>query len=132
MTDIYAPPKSSEQPEESLMSDNNSGAGEDSYPDGIRGWCWGGFCFGWIWGIANGTFVSLLGLIPYVGFIIQFWLGFSGRKMAWRNKRWQSVEHFNRVQKRWSIAAAIIYGGLLVLILFFFTMGLLNRPHNLY
>ena len=25
-----------------------------------------------------------------------------GRELAWRNKEWDSLEHFNRVQKRWS------------------------------
>ena len=31
-----------------------------------------------------------------------------GRQYAWQNKRWSSVEHFNSVQKKWSIAGVII------------------------
>ena len=34
-------------------------------------------------------------------------LAFKGREWAWKNKEWESVEHFNRVQRKWSIAGFI-------------------------
>jgi len=74
----------------------------DVLPDGIKGWSWGALLLNWIWAIGNRTWIGLLALIPYVGFGIAIWLGFKGREMAWRNGKWESVEHFNRVQKRWS------------------------------
>lgn len=36
-----------------------------------------------------------------------------GREMAWKNCDWESIEHFNRVQRRWSI-----WGVCLVLVSF--------------
>jgi MFS family permease len=74
----------------------------DALPDGIQGWSWGAFLLNWIWAICNRTYIGLLALIPYVGFGVALWLGFKGRELAWKNGSWQSVEHFNRVQRRWS------------------------------
>src|ERR1700735_2662646 len=38
-----------------------------------------------------------------------------GRGGAWRNGRWDSVEHFKRVQRKWAIWGAVIWIGMLVL-----------------
>lgn len=84
-------------------------------PDGVRGWSWGAFLLNWIWAIGNGTWIGLLALIPYVGFIMAIVLGFKGREWAWRNRQWESLEHFQRVQKRWSFWAITICIGSLVL-----------------
>jgi putative copper export protein len=81
---------------------NNSGYGESDVPEGVKGWSWGAFFLSWIWAIFNRTWFGLLALVPYVGLIFALILGFKGREWAWKNKRWQSVEHFNQVQKRWS------------------------------
>ncbi|WP_286240281.1 hypothetical protein [Neptuniibacter halophilus] len=89
---------------------NNSGQGKvASYPDGVRGWSWGGFFFNWLWAIFNRTWIGLLALVPYIGFVMVIVLGIKGRQWAWENKRWDSVEHFQRVQRRWSIAALIFF-----------------------
>ena len=45
----------------------------------------------------------MLAFIPYIGFIVSIVLGVKGREWAWQNKRWESVEHFNRVQRKWSL-----------------------------
>jgi Tfp pilus assembly major pilin PilA len=74
----------------------------DGIPSGIKGWSWGAFFLNWVWAIGNRTWWGLLAVIPYVGFIVAVWLGFKGREMAWKNRKWDSVEHFNRVQKKWS------------------------------
>lgn len=74
-------------------------------PDGIKGWSWGAFLFNWVWGICNGTWIALLALVPIFGFIVAIVLGVKGREWAWKNKRWESVEHFQRVQRLWSIWA---------------------------
>ena len=71
-------------------------------PPGVAGWSWGAFLLNWIWALGNNTLIGLLALAPYLGFLVMIWLGFKGREMAWKNARWQSVEHFNRVQRRWS------------------------------
>ena len=87
-------------------------------PAGVKGWSWGAFLLNWIWAIGNRTWLGLFAMIPYVGVIFAFWLGFKGREMAWKNKQWDSVEHFNRVQKRWSQwAVGLIFGSILLGIL---------------
>jgi len=75
---------------------------QGAVPDGVRGWSWGAFLLGWIWAIGNRTWIGLLCLVPYVGFGVAIWLGIQGREMAWKNGNWDSVEHFNRVQRSWS------------------------------
>jgi hypothetical protein len=87
-------------------------------PDGIKGWSWGAFFLSWIWAIGNRTWIGLLALIPYVGFIMAIVLGFKGREWAWKNKEWESVDHFNRVQKKWSYWGVVIVVG-------FFVVGIL-------
>ena len=36
-------------------------------------------------------------------FVMPFVLGAKGSRWAWRNGRWDSVEHFKRVQRLWAI-----------------------------
>ena len=84
-------------------------------PDGVKGWSWGAFLLNWIWGPFNGTWIALLCLVPYVGFVMAIVLGFKGREWAWKGKRWDSLEHFNRVQRRWSIWGLVLVGGTFVL-----------------
>lgn len=96
----YAAPNA---PLERADGTNTSGLGKGhEIPDGVKGWSWGAFFLNWIWAIGNKTWIGLLALIPYVGFIMAFVLGFKGREWAWQNKRWDDLDHFNRVQKRWS------------------------------
>ena len=80
-------------------------------PDGIKGWSWGAFLLNWIWAIGNRTWIGLLALIPYVGFIMAIILGFKGREWAWKNKQWESVEQFNRVQQKWSFWGVVLTVG---------------------
>ena len=108
------------------------GAENTVVPDGVKGWSWGAFLLNWIWAIFNRTWIGLLALlIPFVGgfllailgfeqhriwplllgvvaFAFTILLGFKGREWAWRNKKWDSVEHFNRVQRRWSFWGVLI------------------------
>ena len=102
MANPYQPPqaKVSDVPSD---AENNSGGGKSIViPEGIKGWSWGAFLLNWIWSIFNKTWLGLLALIPYVGFIMAIYLGIKGRELAWRNKRWDSLEHFKRVQRSWS------------------------------
>lgn len=115
MNDIYTSPKA----ELASTAFNNSGQGKvEFYPPGVEGWCWGGFFLSWIWGIGNKTWIALLALIPYVGFVMAILLGIYGRRWAWQNKRWESVEHFVRVQRSWSLWGTIFVCG-------FMTIGIL-------
>lgn len=92
---------------------NNSGRGKGELPDGVGGWSWGAFFFGALWAISNRTWIGLLSLVPGIGFLMAFVLGVKGREWAWRNKYWESVEHFNKVQRYWSVVAVcLILSGL--------------------
>ena len=76
-----------------------------------------------MWGIGNNVWWSFLVFVPYLGFLVMPWvLAFKGNEWAWQSRRWQSVEHFNRVQRTWmlwglwtSIALTIIITVILLL-----------------
>lgn len=91
---------------------NTSGTGSAAViPPGVAGWSWGAFLLNWIWAIGNRTWIGLLALVPYLGFIAAIYLGVKGRELAWRNKHWDSVEHFNSVQRKWTIWGLILTVG---------------------
>lgn len=101
---------------------NNSGLGKDSPVLDIvsKRFNWGAFLLTWIWGLGNRSYitllifpVSLLGLIPFVGFFITLgiciWFGIKGNTWAWQNKQWKSIEHFHEVQKKWAVGGLITF-----------------------
>ncbi len=91
--------------------DNNSGQGKGTaVPQEIKGLCWGGFFWNWLWGIFNRVWLSFLVFVPVVGFFFIFVLLFKGREWAWQNRTWESVEHFNKIQRRWTIAGLVVVG----------------------
>ncbi len=90
--------------------ENTSGHGKMAMlPPEIKGWNWGAFFFNWLWGIANNTYIALLCFIPFVNIIMIFILGAKGNEWAWQNKRWNSIEHFKRVQKNWALVGFILF-----------------------
>lgn len=92
--------------------ENTSGQGKLSVvPDEIKGWSWGAFFLNWIWGICNGTFIALLCFVPLLNIIMVFVLGAKGREWAWRNAKWEGIDHFNRVQRLWSIWGVVLVVG---------------------
>jgi type II secretory pathway pseudopilin PulG len=89
---------------------------EKPIPEGIKGWSWGGFLLNWIWAMGNNTWIGLLALVPVIGWLVMpIVLGIKGREWAWQNKQWDSVEHFNRVQRKWTVWAVTLQGGLLLI-----------------
>lgn len=93
---------------------NSSGTGRQAaLPEGVAGWSWGAFVFSWVWAIGNRTPWGLLGLVPGVGLVMRVLLGLKGREWAWRSRRWDSLSHFRRIQRRWDIAAGVVLALLL-------------------
>lgn len=84
------------------MSDNSSQINPGTARAEIKGWNWGAFLLGWIWGLGNKTYIALLGLIPGVNLVMAFVLGAKGNHWAWNNRNWESIEQFKQVQQIWS------------------------------
>jgi hypothetical protein len=83
------------------MIDQRVHTDPETIPAEIDRWNWGAFLLNWIWGVGNNTFIALLMFVPFVGLVMPFVLGAKGSRWAWRNGRWDSVEHFKRVQRLW-------------------------------
>jgi hypothetical protein len=99
------------------MSDASASFEPKPIPPEIARWNWGAFLLNWIWGVGNNTYIALLTFVPILGPIIMpFVLGAKGSSWAWRNGRWDSIEHFKRVQRGWAIWGAIIWLGTFALV----------------
>jgi hypothetical protein len=95
--------------------ENTSGQGIAAVvPPELDRWNWGAFFLNWIWGIGNNTFIALLMFVPVVNMVMPFVLGVNGSAWAWRNKRWESVDHFRRVQRNWAIGGVVAIIALIV------------------
>ena len=89
--------------------ENTSGQGSaTAVPAEIDRWNWGAFLLNWIWGIGNNTFIALLMFVPLVNVVMAFVLGAKGSAWAWRNKRWDSVDQFRKVQRKWALWAVVV------------------------
>jgi len=106
-------------------------------PPNIKSFSWGALFLGWLWGVFNGNYWSLV-LLPInitvqvllrvfssvtaaeilslLSLALQIVLGFTGYRTAWKTKKYESVEEFVKTQRKWNIAGFIIFG---VLILFY-------------
>lgn len=91
--------------------DERSGQGENSIvPQEIKkGWSWGAMFLNWIWGASHGVWSAFLVFIPIFNIFYIFVLGYKGREWAWKKNKYKSIEEFNKIQRRWSIAAVIIF-----------------------
>lgn len=96
----------------------------------IDKWNWGAFYFGWIWGIFNKVYLALIQLVANIfafalsvsglgviapfftlaSFGIGIWLGVKGSRLAWDNGAYRNLEHFRNVRHGWNVAAAIVFG----------------------
>lgn len=94
-----------------LNANNDSGMGAAStLPPELQGFNWGALLGSWIWGLGNSVWIGLLGLVPCVGFFARFYLGSKGNEMAWKSKRWESVQAFQSAQKTWAIVGFALIG----------------------
>lgn len=105
----------------------------------ISKWNWGAFLLGFIWGIPNKVWWSLVDAIPLLmqlafifcmifGYysiaamlsisvylftvpqiIVRVILGITGSKSAWKHRKFASLEQFRAVQKKWAWAGLIYF-----------------------
>ena len=101
-------------------AENTSGQGGSAVvPAEIKGWNWGAFFLGWIWGIGNSVWISFLEFVPYIGWIMAFVLGAKGNEWAWRYKKWDSVAHFKRTQSTWAKWGIGVACGMFLIVLIY-------------
>jgi hypothetical protein len=74
-------------------------------------WNWGAAFFNWIWALGHGLWVyALLGFvlsfIPLASFIL---FGLKGNEWAWQRGGYASVEELRAKERKWAIAALIVF-----------------------
>jgi hypothetical protein len=76
----------------------------------------------WIWAIAHNYWLGLICLVPCVGFFMAVYMLIKGNEIAWQNRRWDSIQQFQEVQKKWmiwgialTIIGCVCYGGASIL-----------------
>ena len=84
-------------------------AGRSILPDEARGFSWGAFLCGPLWGFPYRIWVSILSWLPGIGALVWFWLGFNGREMAWRAREWESVQSFLASERRWTRVGLVLF-----------------------
>lgn len=89
---------------------NDSGTGPTAQlPAELQGLNGGAFFLNWIWAIAHNYWLGLLALIPCVGFFVAIYMLIKGNELAWQNRRFESVEQFKEIQKKWLIWGVAIF-----------------------
>jgi hypothetical protein len=109
---------------------NDSGTQTAVLPEELRGFNWGALLLTLIWGLVHRCWIVLciiplaflpapIGTIALICFYLYF--GFKGNDIAWKNKKWDSIEHFQRIQNLWVkwgigvFVVAFIFGALKVI-----------------
>jgi len=98
-------------------------------PAELKGFNWGAAYWTWIWGIAHkhywplvilpAMFIPAVGGIVSLGFVIYF--GIKGNELAWKKRKWESIEQFKATQKvwrNWAIGTVIFCVVMLPIIIF--------------
>ncbi len=107
--------------------------GENLYPEPteleqeLEKFNWGAFLCALIWGLGHNCWWCLLlipiSLIPYVGIvftiIFSFFMGNYGNKIAWKYKKWESLEEFRKTQRQWVIISLLITSFLIIIHMFY-------------
>ncbi|MEK7614989.1 MAG: hypothetical protein AAB431_01235 [Patescibacteria group bacterium] len=83
------------------FDDRSGNKSLSTVPKEIEGWNWGAAGLTWIWGLSHSVWISLLTFIPGVNLIMIIVLGMKGNEWAWKAQKWESVEEFKHIQKRW-------------------------------
>lgn len=92
-----------------MTQENTSGQGANAaVPPEIDRWNWGAVLLNWVWGIQHNTYRAFFILVPFVGPFMLVALGLKGSAWAWKHKRWESVEQFKAVQRKWTKWGLII------------------------
>lgn len=104
-----------------VVLDNNSGMGAKSeLPPLLKGTKnqvnIGAFLVPYLWCIPHRQWIGLLGLVlpfipligPWASFALCCYFRAMGNRWAWQNRRWESLDQFINVQRRWAYAGVIV------------------------
>ncbi|MBN4064392.1 zinc ribbon domain-containing protein [Dehalococcoides mccartyi] len=119
---------SHENPFRSAGSDepNTSGSRDGEVPAEIKKWNWAAFLMPAVWGLFSGVpltavlFGAIFLPVPFGQLILigaGIFLGRKGNELAWRGKKWRSVEHFKAFQKQWTswaVKLTVAVGAILI------------------
>lgn len=100
---------------------------------------WGAFLLSWIWGLFHKKYITLIiipiAFIPKIGgllaLIAGIYFGFKGNSWALENKKFTSVEQFNKYQCRFVVAAVIIMIVSMIIFFFKYQTSMLYTPSEL-
>lgn len=78
---------------------------------------WGALLTGWIWGVFNKTWIAIIQLplsyIPKIGWIFglicAIIFGIKGNSWAYKNKKFENFDEFNKYQKKFIYAGVIMF-----------------------
>lgn len=90
---------------------------------------WGAFFGTWIWGLINKTYVTLWQLILFFtpwGFIFAVICGLKGNEWAYKNKKCNDVEEFNKSQKKQSTIFSVLTLILVPVLYFLFIIAMVT------
>jgi hypothetical protein len=106
------------------QNDNDSGHGESSIlPPQLGGLNWGACTLSVVWGgVMKVQGMTLLGwtflmMLPMVGMVFPLYLLVKGNEIAWKSRRWASIDEFRTVQKKWTTIGVIVIGIIVVLLI---------------
>jgi hypothetical protein len=92
----------------------------------FKRWNWGAFLLSPVWGVFNGAAIKgFLALLPVIGIIFSIMLGYSGNRIAWKARHWESEEQFEKSQRSWAVAG-FIFAGIVSMPLFVLALRTLN------
>jgi hypothetical protein len=86
-------------------------------PPEIKGFNFGAFALNFIWAFAHnltgwGVAILIIGIIPVVQIIdigFAIYLGIKGTELAWKKRRFESIQQFKDTQRVWTIAGVIVF-----------------------
>lgn len=105
---------------------NDSGTKDARLPEQLRRFNWGAFFMGPVWGVTHQVWIAtplfiVWGLVLYtrpevafIYFAFTSLLAMRANELAWKRKKWPSIEHFRRVQRSWMLWGAVVWGFWLV------------------
>lgn len=97
-----------DQPTEPHKGENTSGMHSSVPPEISGGWNWGAFFLTWVWAIGHSVWIGLLALISPVSLIMAIILAVKGNEWAWQNRRFESIDQFKEIQRKWGIWGLVI------------------------